>query len=195
MTEYQLNSNKAKEAEATARRKREKVVSAGTSTRKKSDVEKFAMDVSSVKSTVMTDIVIPTIKQLVSEMVKTSVDMLLFHEVRRDERRPTASKISYNSYYEDRNRYATPNLARSAYDYDDVVFQSKSDAESVLGAMEDIIDQFGIVSIADFYELSDISNPNFTTTKYGWTNLRTAEVVRLRGGGYAIKFPRATRID
>lgn len=195
MTEYQLNSNKAKETEATARRKREKVVSAGTSTRKKSDVEKFAMDVSSVKSTVMTDIVIPTIKQLVSEMVKTSVDMLLFHEVRRDERRPTASKISYNSYYEDRNRYATPNLARSAYDYDDVVFQSKSDAESVLGAMEDIIDQFGIVSIADFYELSDISNPNFTTTKYGWTNLRTAEVVRLRGGGYAIKFPRATRID
>lgn len=195
MAEYKLNSNAAKEANAAVHKKREKVVSAETSTRKKSDVEKFAMDISSVKSTVISDIVVPTIKQLISEMIKTSVDMLLFHEVRRDDRRPTASKISYNSYYEDRGRYATPNTARNAYDYEDVVFQSRGDAESVLGAMEEIIDQFGIVSIADFYELSDISNTNFTTTKYGWTNLRTAEVLRLRGGGYGIKFPRATKID
>lgn len=195
MTEYKLNSNVAKENETITRHKRDKVVSAETSTRKKSDVEKFAMDISSVKSTVISDIVIPSIKQLISEMVKTSIDMLLFHEVRQDNRRPTASKISYNSYYEDQRRYASPNTSRTAYDYDDVVFQTRGDAESVLGAMEEIVDQFDLVSIADFYELSDIPNPNFTATKYGWTNLRTAEVVRLRGGGYAIKFPKASRID
>ena len=195
MTEYKLNSNVAKENETIARHKRDKVVNAETSTRKKSGIEKFAMDISSVKSSVISDIVKPSIKQLVSEIVKTSIDMLLFHEVRRDNRRPTASKISYNNYYEDQRRYTSPNTNRTAYDYDDVVFQTRGDAESVLVAMEEIVDQFDLVSIADFYELSDIPNPNFTTTKYGWTNLRTAEVVRLRGGGYAIKFPRASRID
>ena len=195
LAEYKLNSNVAKESNLTAQRKRDKVVSEKTTTRKKTEVEKIATDISSVKSTVISDIVIPTVKQLISEMIKTSVDMLLFHEVRRDDRRPTASKISYNSYYDDRSRYTTPNATRNAYDYDDVVFQTRGDAESVLGAMEEIVDQFDIVSIADFYELSDIPNPNFTTTKYGWTNLRTAEVIRLRGGGYAIKFPRASRID
>ena len=35
---------------------------------------------------------------------------------------------------------------------------------------------------------------NYTDNKYGWTNIRNAEVVRVRDG-YRIKLPRALPID
>jgi hypothetical protein len=60
--------------------------------------------------------------------------------------------------------------------------------------MNEVIDQYGMVTVADMYEMADRSAP-YTSNKYGWTSVRSAEVVRARGGQYIIKLPKAMPLD
>lgn len=179
----------------------EKVVTGTAKTRKKSEMRKFAdvfisEDVTNVKSYIIMDILIPTIKNTISEVVKNSIDILLFGESRRSDRRSVASKVSYSRYYNEANdrRDQMSVRTRNGFDYDDIVFASRGDAEAVLSAMEDALDQFSMVSVGDLYDLAEISTTNYAVNKYGWTDLRSAEVVRLRSGEYVIKLPRALPI-
>ena len=59
--------------------------------------------------------------------------------------------------------------------------------------MEEVIDHYGFVTVADMYEMANMSAP-FTANKYGWTSIRTAEPVRVRDG-YILKLPKAMPID
>ena len=51
--------------------------------------------------------------------------------------------------------------------YDDILFDTRGDAEAVLDAMNDIISQYGTVSVSDFYDLARVPNDNFTMNRYG----------------------------
>ena len=59
--------------------------------------------------------------------------------------------------------------------------------------MDDILEKYGMVSVADLYDLVGVTG-NYTDNKYGWTNLSNAEIVRVRDG-YQIKLPRARVLD
>ena len=60
--------------------------------------------------------------------------------------------------------------------------------------MDELIATYGVVRVADFYELVGVTG-NYTDNKYGWTDIRNASVVRARDGGYIIKLPKAFPID
>ena len=66
--------------------------------------------------------------------------------------------------------------------------------EEVLDKMFELLDTYQFVSVADLYDLVGVTG-NYTDNKYGWTNLRGAEPVRMRDGGYALKLPKAYPID
>ena len=59
--------------------------------------------------------------------------------------------------------------------------------------MDELIDTYGNVSVADLYDLVGKSS-EYTDNKYGWTNLRNAEPVRVRDG-YMLKLPKPGPID
>ena len=128
----------------------------------------------------------PTIKKTITEIV----DMILYGGSSK-RGRSIASKVSYRNYYDEPR---TRDNARplNVYDYDDVILESRGDAEEVLNQLNDLIDVYRIASVADLYDLVGVT-PNYTDFKYGWTNLANAEVVRTRDG-YKIKLPRALPI-
>ena len=72
----------------------------------------------------------------------------------------------------------------------DITFETRGDAEAVLEQMDDVIDRYGIVTVADMYDMADLTAP-YTSNKYGWTSINSAEVVRVRDG-YILKLPKAT---
>ena len=74
------------------------------------------------------------------------------------------------------------------YDYEDVILETRREAEEVLNRMEDLIDSYGVVSVADLYDLVGISG-NYTDNKYGWMNLRSAGIERTRDG-YMLLLPK-----
>ena len=109
----------------------------------------------------------------------------------------TASKVSYRNYYDqgtDRVRAGSVGNRRNTPDYDDILFDTRGDAEAVLDAMNDIISQYGTVSVSDFYDLARVPNDNFTMNRYGWTNIGGATAVRVRDG-YILKLPRAIPLN
>ena len=60
--------------------------------------------------------------------------------------------------------------------------------------MEALIDQYGVASVGDLYDLANVSTTNYTVNKYGWTNIRSAQVIRSRDG-YLLKMPKAMPIN
>lgn len=46
------------------------------------------------------------------------------------------------------------------FDLDDIVFETKCDAEAVLGQLMDIADNYGYVSVADYLDLSGVEYSN-----------------------------------
>ena len=207
MTEYKANSHKVREEqkqEIVERKKIEPIAKAKT--KKKSEIKKFtdvfiAEDVTSVKNYIVNDVLIPAAKKAISDIVTNGIDMILYGEARGKDRRSSSggSRVSYTKYYDrdrdrDRDRdYDRNRTRRSVYDYDDIILDTRGEAEDVLNRMDDLIDAYGMVSVADLYDLVGVQG-NYTDNKYGWTNLRNAEVRRTRDG-YLIKLPKALPFD
>lgn len=199
MEEYPSNSNKVKEAkrqQALTEKKVEKVITGTAKTKKKSEIRKFtdvfiSEDVNNVKSYILMDVLVPAIKKAISDIVTNGVDMILYGEAGFNKKRSTVSKISYNKMFDDpRSSRIHSERGRTGLDYDELIFDSRGDAEAVLSALEDIIAQFGVASVGDLYDLAQVSTTNYAINKYGWSDLRSAEVIRARDG-YMIKLPRA----
>ena len=203
MEEYPSNSNKVKEAkrqQALTEKKVEKVITGMARTKKKSEIRKFtdvfiSEDVNNVKSYILMDVLVPAIKKAISDIVTNGVDMILYGEAGSNKKRSTVSKISYNKMFDDpRSSRIHSERGRTGLDYDVLIFDSRGDAEAVLSALEDIIAQFGVASVGDLYDLAQVSTTNYAINKYGWSDLRSAEVIRARDG-YMIKLPRALPLN
>lgn len=185
------------------KKKVEKVVSGNVKVKKKNGVTKFAdnfisEDIHNVKSYVITDVLIPSIKRAISEMVTNGIDMILYGSTGGRSKRSSADRVSYRNYYDrrDDDRYRDRDRDRvrtSAYSFDDIVLDSRGEAEEVLARMDELIDQYGIVSVADLYDLVGVTG-NYTDNKYGWTNIRNAEPIRVRDG-YMLRLPKALPIN
>lgn len=205
MAEYASNSHKSKELneKSVPEKKVEKIISGTAKAKKKSEIRKFtdvfiSEDIESVKSYIFADVLVPAVKKAISDIVTNGIDMLLYGESgsENSSKKSTASKVSYRSYYDspsERRGAHIINRSASGYSYDDVTLSNRGEAESVLARMDELIDTYGLVSVADFYDLVGISG-NYTDNKYGWTDIRTASVVRTRDG-YMIRLPRALPLD
>lgn len=195
MENYPSNSHKTREQNTD--KKVEKVVSGKTSTKKKSGIRKLSdtflsEDVSNVKNYIFSEVLLPAAKKLVSDIVTNGTNMLLYGEIKN--KKGNSSKVSYSRYYDDRSRdYRSP-VVRNNFDYDEIIFETRGDAEAVLDAMYDILNQYKVVSVAELYDLASITTHNYTCNNYGWIDLRGSSVVRVRDG-YILKLPRALAID
>lgn len=198
MEEYKPNSHKSKEQDPIPEKKVEKVVSGSVRSRKKSAVGKFANafiqeDAQNVKSYIFMEVLIPALKKAISDIVTNAIDMFLYGESGRSRKSSAASKVSYRSYYDDRNDRRVSNRLRASYDYNDIILDNRGEAEEVLDRMNELIDIYQVASVADLYDLVGIQG-NYTDNKYGWTDLRTADVVHVRDG-YLLKMPRALPLN
>lgn len=201
MENYKPNSYlaKSKELENAEEKKVEKVVKNKVVVKKKNGFMKFAgsviqEDAHSVGQYIFQEVLIPSLKKAIQDIVTNGIDMLLYGETGRSKRLP-GSRVSYNSIYDSRPARRANVSYGTGYDYDDVIIESRQDAENILANMSDIIDRYRVVSVLDFYDLAGVtSNHNHTDNKYGWTDVKGASVVRVRDG-YVIKLPRALPIE
>lgn len=202
MTEYQPNSHRSKELAATEserEKKVEKVVNGTVKTRDNKG-RKFAdifisEDAANVKSYIFMDVLVPAIKKAISDIVTDGIDMILYGGTGRSERSNRTNKVSYRSYYDDKrsDRRDGTYASRSRFDYDDIIFETRVEAEEVRRQMLDVIARYGFVTVADMYDMAGLTPP-YTANSYGWVNIRTAEPVRVRDG-YILRLPKASPID
>ena len=202
---YTPNSHKYKEAQkqAASEEKRVTKVVKGPVKVKKNEVRKFAdifisEDIASVKNYIFMDVLVPAIKKAVYDIVTNGIDMFLYGGSGKGKSSSAGSKVSYRSYYDQKNsnnsyRGSENVRSNSGFDYDDIIFINRGEAEAAKEQMQDTINRYGIVTVADLYDMAGLTAP-YTSQKYGWMSMNNVEAVRVRDG-YMLKLPRAVPID
>ena len=152
-----------------------------------------AEDLKTVTNFAVTDVVVPALKEMFFKVVKDGLEMFLFGNRGRSNSRSGVDSISYRNYYDKpAQTHSVRNSSRM--DYEDIIFDSRGQAERVIMEMENVIRRYGYVTVADMFDMVELTAP-YTGNKYGWTSVQHAEPVRLMGGGYVIKLPKAMPID
>ena len=95
-------------------------------------------------------------------------------------RRQSNKKVSYRDAYYRKN-------------VDNILFDSRETAENVLEASKEIINKYGVVTIADMYDLAGLDAP-YTGQKYGCVDLKEARIIRVRQG-YELVLPDIFHIE
>lgn len=204
MNDYKPNSNRFKEEQKNKQNKQpekrvDKVTTGKVVAKKKNAFNKLAdefisEDARNVKSYVFGEVLIPAIKKAIFDIITDGIDMILYGGSKGHKKRSTADRVSYRNYYDSDNRARESRYTASPrYSTDDIVLASRSEAEDVLSRMDELMDTYGLVRVADLYDLVGLPG-DYTDNRYGWTNIRNAEIVRVRDG-YMIKMPRAVPID
>ena len=200
--DYKPNSHKAKsERQLEERKPVGKVVKGTVKTKPKSGLSKFtgefiAGEASNLKRYAWEEVLIPSLKKAISDIVKDGIDLIMYGETRG--RRGSSNSSSYVSYRDysrrdDSRRDSSSSRTRSGYAPDDIILESRGEAEEVLSRMDELIETYGVVSVADLYDLIG-KTCQYTDNKYGWINIRNAEPIRVRDG-WMLKLPKATAIN
>jgi hypothetical protein len=210
---YPGNSNKAKaDAKAAETVKLEKVITGEIVQRKKplgSKIRESFMgdDAKTVGAYLIADVLVPAAKNLITDMVTQGIERMLFGDGRSTR---STSRTNYTPYnrvgtatYRSGGAASAParderrdlsRTSRANHDFSGIIIPVRAEAEMVLEQMLGKLEQYGTVMVADFYDLVGIT-PQFTDNKWGWDNLRDAEIRLVRGGGYTIIFPPTIQID
>ena len=155
-------------------------------------------DLQDVKSYLIEDVLIPSVKETIFELANKGLDMLLFGGTSRTVSKNNQTYISYNNYSNQSSHRNAPERSRNrreeiGFNNEELIFRDRGPAEMVLEKMMAIFEEYHIVTKAD---LNDIMNRtgNFTDNNWGLTDMHGASVERVRGG-YLLNLPRWKHLD
>lgn len=201
-SEFPANSHRSREPEVVVEKKTIEAVTEGPVIRRKTPLGKrfaslfIAGDSDTVWKYVAMEVMLPGARDIVADAVTQYVERMIFGEARSVSRRtglrPTSSTsagyVSYNRYAQAPK--ASPEAPRAgalsvrnrpSHNVDDIVLSTRVEAENVIDRLFDLIAKYEQATVADLYELVH-ETPNFVDNKWGWRDIRGADVQRVRDG-------------
>lgn len=191
-------------------KKVEPVVTNAAEARKKSLFRRFTEvfiggDSKTVVQYVFSDVLVPQVKDIMSEVVTQGVERMIYGESRPNRRfgsgpRP-GGPTNYTRYAvrgnnplgraggEDRRPVSTPR----SEGIDDILLATRVEADTVLDRLYDLLKEYESASIADLYSLVGWTS-SYVDQKRGWTDLHGSQVRRVRDG-YILDLPRPVSLD
>lgn len=175
--------------------------------KKQSLLKKFsryiiADSIESAKEKTLGDIIIPGVKTLLFDTLTDLLDIILFGgngapmgRYSPNLKRTRLGTTSYDKYYSTKT---TGNGARNSYrdipyDPDEIILDTRAQANEALSELNSIIMRYGQASIAHFYDIVGVTG-EWTDNRYGWTSLRGAAIKPVREG-FVIILPPTVVLD
>ena len=168
----------------------------------------FEQEGKDLKEYVVYDVLIPSIKDTISNIVSNGIDILLYGEARHLNAKrsgilsssPKYNHVSYSSISSNkpvnssvRRSISSSSALRSNLALDDFIFQTRGEANDILNQLSTILTDYGVVTVADLYELCGLRTP-YTYNNYAWRDLSTAGVSMTRDG-YLLNLPTPQTLD
>ena len=195
--EYYNNSNKSKnEDDVLEVRDIKKVVTGSVKRKKKSTGKKmletfFSEDIQTVKNYIISDVIIPYIKNILSE----SFNAALFGQ---NGRRAGTYYSAFGGQKTNYQRcYGNPqqqSVHKENFDYDNIIYGSYVDADKVLSGLKDICVEYPKATIGD---LKMLLGETTTPADYAWGwngEMMDSASITHYGDGYIIRMPRPIKI-
>ena len=83
----------------------------------------------------------------------------------------------------------------SVYDFDEMEFENPLEAQDFFNDVNEYVDEYGILSLNDYYDFARKPPKSPQDTKYGWTDLSKARMEQTFDGTWIIKMPRPIPLD
>ena len=148
-------------------------------------------DLKSIVSYAVKDAIIPAFKKGASEAIKGSVDMIFYgHGGAPSSGR--VQKIEYSSRFD--SGRTSSSLPAPRPKFGSLVLDSREDCEVLLRNMQFIIDRVGVVRVLEMYDMAGYHTDMYTANKFGWSNISTAEIVRVPDG-WELRMPNPMPIE
>jgi hypothetical protein len=197
MEEFPSNSNSKKKA--VTKPEKEKVapvVQNATRRQKKSLGTRFKNvffggDAKDAAMTTVTETLVPAAKAMIIEGGQELLERMVYGENRPRGRRGSSGWTDYTA--PSRHKHAISKTGRMMHEFDEIVIETRPEADAVLDRLLEMLDRFEAVTVADFYDIVGQSSTP-ADRNWGWTSLTGADVVRARGGGYIVSLPRTENL-
>lgn len=147
-------------------------------------------DVGDVKGYLVADVLIPTVKKTLIDVIK------MFFYGKTSAPGNGSEIVSYNSMSRGRIYQMGPSNQKTRMPkrtFDDIWFEDRGDVELVVDNLNIVMSTYGVVSVADLFELAG-QDSMFTDNRYGWTDLGAMQVIN-NGNGWVLKMPPPRPID
>lgn len=155
----------------------------------------FGGDPKDVAMYTLRDVLLPALKETLLDIICKGSERLIMGEDASprayNRRGNTRGHVPYNSMYDGPDR-RNVNRARSRYDFADILIENRMKAEDILSRMNDLLDNYGVVRVSDFYNEVGVTGV-YTDQNWGWTDLRGSSIRQTRGG-WIIEMPQAKDI-
>lgn len=203
MDQYPPNNKKAKEV-SKPDKKVERVIESEATVRKKPLGRQFTDtfiggDAKSALNFVIFQVLVPAARDALAEAGSQGIERLIFGDSRRKASSTAATgHVSYNRFSH-RSTPKSPGFmeisrrARATHDFGEILLQTRGEAEAVIEQLFEIVSRFGVVTVADLYDLIGLGSTH-ADNKWGWTELRGANVVKTRHG-YLLDLPDTEPLD
>lgn len=212
--EYPSNSQSQPKKDAVPQpvgKKVERVTQGEVQRRKKSVGKRFLEtfmggDARSVGGYIVFDVLIPATRDMVVDTFTMGVERMFYPDSRGTSRRGYRSQgqngyVAYNRYAPssriyrpgEREERNISRRARASHDFDEIILSTRVEAEEVVERLFDLVERYESASVEDLYEMVGIKS-DYTDKKWGWLDLRGANVTRTRSG-YLLNLPRPVPLD
>lgn len=209
--DFPSNSNKSKTQKPTVNQPPEKkrpdpIVTGKTRQRKPSFWKRFKgvfqnEDSQNVGQYVVWEVLIPAFKDTLYDAVTQGVGRALGvdHPYRRSvigngsNNRTDYNRISTGSRINRSPSREISYRARKSHDFNEIILESRGEAEEVLDRLGLYIDEYGFATVDDLYGFVNITG-DFVDRQWGWSSLAGARARRV-ADGYLLELPRTEPVD
>jgi len=169
----------------------------------------IADDISNVKDDIVDNILLPTARDVVVNIVTSAIETIIYGSSGSPSRYSRGGRVNYSGIYSGglkssrvvrlnddeprRQRVGQPGLY-----YQDIVM-SKPEIDDVIWRLSQVEDQYGLTSISDLYDaigktIGNGEDPfknvrEFTDNQWGWSDISRARAEKVPNG-YILRMPR-----
>lgn len=206
---FPSNSNKSKSSLTTVpqteKKKPQKVISGEVVEKKKSLGQRFsdsfiASDIKDIGHYLWYDLMVPFAKDMLVNIVTGGLEKLFYGEARPHNHSKNSYVSPYRTdygqfYYNSLNKkQKPPEESRHISSLNEMIFRTRSDAEAVRDGLLLYTEEYGLVSVADLYDMVGKIG-SYTDERIGWSELKPHEIgVRQTRDGFVLDLPRPTSI-
>jgi hypothetical protein len=151
---------------------------------------------------ILVEVLVPAFRNMVFDAAQNGIQRFIYGDTVRRHPSPGRGRTQYNSPVSrglssmmDRRPTMLPDQPprHSAQDRGDIILSSNEDAASVLSRLIEIVDQYGLASVADLHDLVGLPT-TYIDNKWGWVDLKYSKVRQVRDG-FILELPPIEPID
>lgn len=164
--------------------------------RRKPDPSLLESTIGVAMSYIWDDVIVPQMRDMLFETVTEGAQHMIYREsmgrpAPRKVRGRRGARTDYNASSRQPRRAIRK---KSKHNFTEEVFDTRQEAQDALDNLQAALEEYGVVTVADVYDVLGITSSDFSDNNWGWYDLKGARVGR-GTFGFNINLPDPLPLD